>query len=64
MRTQQVIAHESGVTDTIDPLCGSWYVESLTTELEKKTREFLEKIDDLGARVRIEHMTISSCETR
>ncbi len=51
LRTQQVIAHESGVTDTIDPLGGSWYVESLTSELEKKTREYLEKIDDLGGAV-------------
>src|SRR5713226_7474397 len=41
LRTQQVIAHESGVTDTIDPLGGSWYVESLTRELEKKTLEYL-----------------------
>jgi methylmalonyl-CoA mutase N-terminal domain/subunit len=49
LRTQQVIAHESGVTDTIDPLGGSWYVESLTGELEKKTREYPEKIDDLDA---------------
>jgi methylmalonyl-CoA mutase N-terminal domain/subunit len=51
LRTQQVIAHESGVTDTIDPLGGSWYIESITSELEKKTREYLEKIDDLGGAV-------------
>src|SRR5713101_7465701 len=51
LRTQQVIAHESGLSDTIDPLGGSWYVESLTSELEKKTREYLEKIDDLGGAV-------------
>jgi methylmalonyl-CoA mutase, N-terminal domain len=51
LRTQQVIAHESDVADTIDPLGGSYYVESLTRELEKKAGEYLEKIDDLGGAV-------------
>ena len=51
LRTQQVIAHESDVTDTIDPLGGSYYVESLTRELEKKALEYLGKIDDLGGAV-------------
>jgi methylmalonyl-CoA mutase N-terminal domain/subunit len=51
LRTQQVIAHESDVADTIDPLGGSYYVERLTTELEKKAWEYIEKIDDLGGAV-------------
>ena len=51
LRTQQVIAHESDVTDTIDPLGGSYYVESLTHEIEKKALEYLVKIDDLGGAV-------------
>jgi methylmalonyl-CoA mutase N-terminal domain/subunit len=51
LRTQQLIAHESDVADTIDPLGGSYYVESLTTELEKKALEYLSKIDDFGGAV-------------
>jgi methylmalonyl-CoA mutase, N-terminal domain len=51
LRTQQVIAYETGVTDTIDPLAGSYYVESLTDELEKKSWEYIEKIDQLGGAV-------------
>jgi methylmalonyl-CoA mutase N-terminal domain/subunit len=51
LRTQQVIAHESEVTDTIDPLGGSYYVETLTAELEKKANEYLNTIDDLGGAV-------------
>ncbi|MCK4443152.1 MAG: methylmalonyl-CoA mutase, partial [Thermoplasmata archaeon] len=48
LRTQQVIAHESGVTNTIDPLAGSFYVESLTDEIEKKALEYIERIDQMG----------------
>jgi len=48
LRTQQIIAHESGVPQTIDPLGGSYYVESLTTEVEKRALQYLEKIDALG----------------
>jgi methylmalonyl-CoA mutase, N-terminal domain len=51
LRTQQVIAHESDVTDTVDPLGGSYYLESLTKELEKEALEYLGKIDDLGGAV-------------
>src|ERR1700726_2711010 len=51
LRTQQLIAHESDVADTIDPLGGSYYVERLTTELEKKASEYLSKIDDFGGAV-------------
>ncbi|MGB6865619.1 MAG: methylmalonyl-CoA mutase family protein [Candidatus Aminicenantaceae bacterium] len=48
LRTQQIIAHESGVTDTVDPLGGSYFVESLTNALENKVLEYLKKIEDLG----------------
>jgi methylmalonyl-CoA mutase N-terminal domain/subunit len=48
LRTQQVIAYESGVTRTVDPLGGSYYVEWLTDEVERRAREYLEKIDELG----------------
>ena len=48
LRTQQIIAHESGVAQTIDPLAGSYYVESLTNEIEKRSSQYLDKIDALG----------------
>lgn len=48
LRTQQIIAHESGVTDTPDPLGGSYYLESLTNNLEDKAMELINKIDELG----------------
>lgn len=48
LRTQQIVAYESGVTETVDPLAGSYYVESLTDSLEKEIMDLIEKIDDLG----------------
>ena len=48
LRTQQVIAYESGVPQTIDPLAGSYYIESLTNEIEKRATAYLGKIDALG----------------
>jgi methylmalonyl-CoA mutase, N-terminal domain len=48
LRTQQIVAFESGVPQTIDPFAGSYYVESLTNEIEKRAAEYLEKIDALG----------------
>lgn len=48
LRTQQIIAHESGVTDTIDPLAGSYYVEETTNKLVEEAKEYIAKIDDLG----------------
>ena len=51
LRTQQVIAHESGVADTIDPLAGSYFVESLTEELEAKAVAYIDRIDALGGAV-------------
>ncbi len=52
LRTQQVIGHESGVADFIDPLGGSWAVESLTAEIEQRVRVYFAKIDELGGMVR------------
>lgn len=46
LRTQQILAHESGVADTIDPLGGSYYVEHLTDELEREAREIIEEVDE------------------
>ncbi|HEU4760644.1 MAG TPA: methylmalonyl-CoA mutase family protein [Dehalococcoidia bacterium] len=51
VRTQQVIAYESGVTDTVDPLAGSYYIEWLTNELENKAWEYLHRIEDMGGAV-------------
>ncbi|WP_427339285.1 acyl-CoA mutase large subunit family protein [Caloranaerobacter sp. DY30410] len=48
LRTQQIVAHESGVTETIDPLAGSYYVESLTKRIEEEAYEYIKKIDELG----------------
>lgn len=52
LRTQQVIAHETGVTDTVDPLAGSYFVESLTEEIENQAGQYLEKIDAMGGAVK------------
>ncbi len=48
LRTQQIIAYETGVTNTVDPLAGSYYVEWLTDEIEKQAFEYIEKIDQMG----------------
>jgi methylmalonyl-CoA mutase N-terminal domain/subunit len=51
LRTQQVVAYESGITDTADPLAGSYYVESLTNEIEKKAKEIMDQVDAMGGSV-------------
>jgi len=51
LRTQQIIAHETGVTNTVDPLGGSYFVESLTNEVERGAWDYIEKIDALGGMV-------------
>ncbi|HJV44842.1 MAG TPA: methylmalonyl-CoA mutase family protein [Bacillota bacterium] len=51
LRTQQIIANESGATDTVDPLAGSYYVESLTDQMEARVLEYLQKLDDMGGAV-------------
>jgi methylmalonyl-CoA mutase N-terminal domain/subunit len=48
LRTQQIIAHESGVADTIDPLAGSYIIEYLTDEIEHQAEAYINKIDDMG----------------
>jgi methylmalonyl-CoA mutase N-terminal domain/subunit len=48
LRTQQIIAHESGVTDTVDPLAGSYYVEWLTNKMEEEAEKYFERIEQLG----------------
>lgn len=52
LRTQQIIAHESGVTNTIDPLGGSYFVEKLTCEMEEEAMDYIHKIDDMGGMVK------------
>src|SRR6059058_1039973 len=51
LRTQQVIAHESGATDTVDPFAGSYYVEALTAEIEQSAWALIEKVDEQGGSV-------------
>jgi methylmalonyl-CoA mutase N-terminal domain/subunit len=51
LRTQQIIAHESGVTNTVDPLAGSYFVERLTLDMEKGCWEYFERLDALGGMV-------------
>jgi methylmalonyl-CoA mutase N-terminal domain/subunit len=51
LRTQQILAHEAGATDTADPFGGSYFIEALTDELEERARELIERIDDLGGAV-------------
>jgi methylmalonyl-CoA mutase N-terminal domain/subunit len=61
LRTQQIIAHESGVADSVDPLGGSYLIEQLTSEIAEKAKEYIQKIDDLGgALVAIERGYIQS----
>jgi methylmalonyl-CoA mutase N-terminal domain/subunit len=51
LRTQQVVAYESGITNTIDPLAGSYYVEALTDQIEKEAEDYIKRIDALGGMV-------------
>jgi len=51
LRTQQIIAHETGVADTVDPMAGSYFVEHLTNELERKAVEYIAQVDEMGGAV-------------
>jgi methylmalonyl-CoA mutase N-terminal domain/subunit len=51
LRTQQIIAQESGVTHTVDPMAGSFYMEALTNEMEEKAWEYIRKVDDMGGAI-------------
>ncbi len=52
LRTQQIVAYETGVADTVDPLAGSYFVEALTDEIERLATEYIKKIDEMGGAVR------------
>lgn len=52
LRTQQVIGYETGIVDTTDPLAGSFYIEYLTDEIERKSFEYINKIDEMGGSVK------------
>jgi methylmalonyl-CoA mutase N-terminal domain/subunit len=52
LRTQQILAHESGVANTVDPLAGSYYVEALTNRMEEEAWEYFRRIEDLGGMIR------------
>ena len=52
LRTQQIIAHESGVADTVDPLAGSYVIEHLTDEIERRACDYIERIDAMGGALR------------
>ena len=52
LRTQQILMHETGICDTVDPLAGSYYVESLTTEMEQRMVECIEEVERMGGVVR------------
>ena len=51
LRTQQIVAHESGATDTVDPFAGSFFIESLTDEIERRAQQLIDKIDEMGGSV-------------
>jgi methylmalonyl-CoA mutase N-terminal domain/subunit len=51
LRTQQIVAHESGAADTVDPFAGSYFVESLTDEIESRAQELIDKVDEMGGSV-------------
>lgn len=51
LRTQQIVAYESGITNTIDPLAGSYYVETMTDKIEEEAQDYINKIDSLGGMV-------------
>jgi methylmalonyl-CoA mutase N-terminal domain/subunit len=51
LRTQQILAHENGIANTVDPLGGSYFVEALTAEVEKQANEYIRRIDDMGGMI-------------
>ena len=53
LRTQQILAHESGATDTVDPFAGSYFVEALTDQIEDGAQGLIDKVDELGGSVRV-----------
>ena len=53
LRTQQILAAESGATDTVDPFAGSYFVEALTDEIEERAQELIDKVEEMGGSVRV-----------
>jgi methylmalonyl-CoA mutase, N-terminal domain len=51
LRTQQILAHESGATDTVDPFAGSYFIEGLTDEIEERAQELIDKVEEMGGSV-------------
>ena len=51
LRTQQIVAYESGLADVVDPLAGSYYVEAMTNRIEKEAWDYIKKIDEIGGAV-------------
>jgi methylmalonyl-CoA mutase, N-terminal domain len=51
LRTQQIVAHESGAADTVDPFAGSYFIEALTAEVQQRAQELIDKIDEMGGSV-------------
>ncbi|MEA3326663.1 MAG: methylmalonyl-CoA mutase family protein [Chloroflexota bacterium] len=62
LRTQQIIAHESGVTDTVDPLAGSYVIEMLTNQIEEIARDYIRQIDDMGGALNAINNGFMQCE--
>ena len=62
LRAQQIVAHETGVTKTIDPLGGSYYVEWLTDEIEKRIWDYIEIIENQGGRIWVQSPAPESLE--
>jgi len=51
LRTQQILAHETGVANTVDPFCGSYFVETLTNQMEEAAGKYIRKIDEMGGMI-------------
>lgn len=62
LRTQQIIAYESGVADVVDPLGGSYYIERLTTDMEDEAREYIQRVDAMGGMVKAVEMNFPKSE--
>ena len=64
LRTQQIIAHETGVANTADPLGGSYFVETLTNEMERGACEYIDKIDEMGGMIAGHRTGLSAARNR
>ena len=64
LRTQQIVAYESGLADTVDPLGGSYYVEALTNKIEAEAWEYIKKIDEIGGAPELSLKVISKKKSK